>query len=349
MEGSMIDGRYADIAIEYSKELLAIDSPTGMTAKAEGYVVEALSSMGFKVVHTNKGGVVADLGGEGPGLLFSAHIDTLGAMVCEIKGNGALRVTNIGGLNANNVETETCRVYTRSNGVLEGTFQLCNASIHVNKEYNDAKRTFSNVEVLLDCRTRSAEETKALGVCVGDYVCVEPRTVVTKEGFIKSRFLDDKLSAGMLLSYARFVKENDVKLRHHVYLYFTVYEEVGHGASSSIPDDVVEMVAVDMGCVGDGLNCRETQVSICAKDSGGPYNKAVVDSLVKAAVESGSDYAIDIYPFYGSDCGAMLESGCDVRHGLIGSGVYASHGYERSHRDGVLSTLSTIEAYERLN
>ena len=340
---------YSSLAIDYTKELLTIDSPTGMTAKAEQYVVDKLSDMGYAVKHTNKGGVLADLGGEGAGLLFSAHIDTLGAMVCEIKGNGALRATNIGGLNANNVETETCRVYTRSNGVLDGTFQLCNASIHVNKSYNDTKRDFSSIEVLLDSKTKSAADTKALGVEVGDFICVEPRTIVTSEGFIKSRFLDDKLSAGMLLAYARFVTDEKVSLRHHVYLYFTVYEEVGHGAASNIPDDVVEMVAVDMGCVGDGLNCRETQVSICAKDSSGPYNKAVVDKLVEAAKASGSDYAIDIYPFYGSDCGAMLGSGRDVRHGLIGSGVYASHGYERSHRDGVLNTLKTIEAYERLN
>lgn len=125
----------------------------------------------------------------------------------------------------------------------------------------------------------------------------------------------------------------------------TVYEEVGHGGCASVPAGVTESISVDMGCVGDGLRCTERQVSICAKDSGGPYSYEVVGKLIDDARREGADYAVDVYPHYGSDVEATLRSGYDIRHGLIGSGVYASHGYERSHVDGVLHTLKTLKGY----
>ena len=201
------------------------------------------------------------------------------------------------------------------------------------------------MEVVLDEPAASAEDVKKLGISVGDFVCFEPRTRVTKSGYIKSRFLDDKLSAAMLLALAKEIKDNNRTLKRKVYLHFTVYEEVGHGASASVPNDAEELISVDMGCVGDGLTCTEREVSICAKDSGGPYNYAVTTALVEAAKSVGAKYAVDVYPHYGSDVEASLRSGWDVRHGLIGAGVYASHGYERSHIEGVENTLKLLEAY----
>ena len=172
-----------------------------------------------------------------------------------------------------------------------------------------------------------------------------PRTVVTESGYIKSRFLDDKLSVGILLGYAKYLKDNQVKTARRIYQHITVFEEVGHGGSASIPADVSEILSVDMGCVGDGLSCKETQVSICAKDSGGPYHYDVVSALINAAKKNGIDFAVDVYPHYGSDAEAGLRSGHDCRHGLIGSGVYASHGYERSHIKGMENTLRLLQAY----
>ena len=337
----MITKKYADLAWEQAATLLHIDSPTGFTTKAAQWVKEAFASLGFSAQITTKGGVIADLGGEGEGLLLAAHTDTLGGMVAQIKGNGRLKITALGGMNANNAEAENVRVYTRNGKVYEGTLQLCNASIHVNPEYNNAKRSFDTTEVVLD-EDGKAEE---LGIQVGDIVCFDPRTRRTESGYLKSRFLDDKLSVGILLGFAKYLAEEKPKLNRHIYAHITVYEEVGHGGSGSVPEGVTEAISVDMGCVGDGLSCTEKQVSICVKDSGGPYSYEVVGKLLDAAKKAEVDYAADVYPMYGSDVEATLRSGHDIRHGLIGPGVYASHGYERSHIDGVYNTLKLLASY----
>ena len=338
---------YAEYAAHQAVELLAIDSPTGFTRQAAEWVLNAVRSLGYEARTTVKGGVLIDLGGsdENDGLLLEAHADTLGGMVAEIKGNGRLRLTALGGMRPENGEAENVRVYTRSGRVIEGTFQLCNASVHVNGEYANAKRSYDTCEAVLDEDVKSADDTRALGVEVGDIVCFEPRTRITGSGYIKSRFLDDKLSVGILLGLAKFMKDKDLTPRRRVYAHVTVYEEVGHGGAASVPQGVTEAISVDMGCVGDGLRCTERQVSICAKDSGGPYSYEVVGRLIDAARREKADYAVDVYPHYGSDVEATLSAGNDLRHGLIGAGVYASHGYERSHIDGVWNTLKVLKGY----
>ena len=331
--------------LDVLQALLAIDSPSGFTDKAADYLMHELTALGYMPEKTRKGGVVCCLGGEGEGLILMAHVDTLGGMVSSIKGNGRLTITPIGGLRAENCEAENCRIYTRAGETYSGTLQLCNASVHVNSNYGDTKRSFDTTEIVLDETVKTAAETRTLGIEVGDFVCFDPRTVITDSGYIKSRFLDDKLSAAMLLAYAKELKDSCRTPKRKVYLHFTVYEEVGHGASASVPADVVEAISVDMGCVGDGLTCTEREVSICAKDSGGPYDYSVTSALVQAAKEADVKYAVDVYPRYGSDVEASLRAGYDVRHGLIGAGVYASHGYERSHIEGVENTLKLLEAY----
>ena len=341
---------YAQYAIEKTQELLAIDSPTGYTNTAADWVLEEFSALGFLAQKTVKGGVLIDLGGADAedALLLEAHTDTLGAMVAEIKGDGRLRLTPLGGMRAENGEAENLRVHTRSGKIIEGTLQLCNASVHVNGEYGDTKRNFDSTEVLLDENVGSADEARALGIEVGDIVCFDPRTRVTESGYIKSRFLDDKLSVGILLAFAKFIKDRDLMPSRCVYVHVTVYEEVGHGGAGSVPAGVTEAISVDMGCVGRGLQCTERTVSICAKDSGGPYSYDVVGKLIDAAKRENAAYAVDVYPHYGSDVEATLRAGCDIRHGLIGSGVYASHGYERSHIDGVWNTLKVLKGYLQL-
>ena len=266
-------------------------------------------------------------------------------MVAEIKANGRLKLTPLGGLRAENAETENVRVHTRTGKIIDGTVQLCNASVHVNGEYGEAKRTFDTVEAVLDEDVKTAEATRALGIEVGDIVCLEPRTRITSSGYIKSRFLDDKLSVGVLLGLAKYLHDTGKTPARRVYAHVTVYEEVGHGGSGSVPSGVTESISVDMGCVGDGLTCTEKQVSICVKDSGGPYSYEVVGKLIDAAKKEGADYTLDVYPHYGSDVEATLRAGFDIRHGLIGPGVYASHGYERSHLDGVEHTLRVLKGY----
>ena len=343
----MITRTYAEYATEKACELLAIDSPTGYTADAAAWVKTAFSDLGFPAEITRKGGVLVDLGGQNSddGLLLEAHADTLGGMVAEIKGDGRLRLTNLGGMRAENGECENIRVHTRAGKVIEGTLQLCNASVHVNGGYGSINRTFDSTEVVLDEDVSSAADTRSLGIEVGDIVAFDPRTRVTPSGYIKSRFLDDKLSVAILLGFAKYIKDENIILPRRTYVHVTVYEEVGHGGCASVPTGVSEAISVDMGCVGSGLTCTERMVSICAKDSGGPYSYDVVGKLIEAAKAEGADYAVDVYPHYGSDVEATLSAGYDIRHGLIGPGVYASHGYERSHVDGVWNTLKVLKGY----
>jgi putative aminopeptidase FrvX len=287
----MVTKNYADYAWESAAKLLSIDSPTGYTTKAALWAKEAFEALGFSATITQKGGVLVDLGGEdaNDGLLLAAHTDTLGAMVAQVKGNGRLRLTALGGMSPNNAEAENIRVYTRDGKIYEGTFQLCNASVHVNKDYSSAPRSFDSCEVVLDEKAESAKDVADLGIQTGDIVCFDPRTRRTASGYLKSRFLDDKLSVGILLGFAKYIADHKITLKRKTYVYITVYEEVGHGGSGSIPAGVTEAISVDMGCVGDGLACTERQVSICAKDSGGPYSYEVVGKLIEAAKKTEAD------------------------------------------------------------
>ena len=338
---------YANYAWERAAALLAIDSPTGFTKNAAIWVQRAFADLGYDARITNKGGVIADLGGpEGDdGLLLCAHADTLGGMVAGIKADGRLKLTGLGGMEPNNGECENIRLYTRDGRIYEGTLYLHNPSVHVNGDYHTARRTWDSVEVVLDEDVSSAADARKLGIEVGDIVCFDPRTRRTASGYLKSRFLDDKLSVGILLAFAKYLKDKAIALPRRTWVHVTVYEEVGHGACASVPDGISEAISVDMGCVGDGCQCTERQCSICAKDSHGPYNYDVVGKLIAAARRENADCAVDIYPHYGSDVDATLAAGADIRHGLIGAGVFASHGYERSHIDGVYNTLLVLKGY----
>ena len=339
--------QYTNYAVEQTCALLAIDSPSGFTRRAADYAMQEFQKLGFTPELTRKGGVLVCLNPELPeegALLLEAHLDTLGGMVTQICGN-RLKLTNLGGMNPNNGEAENVRIYTREGKVYTGTFQMHNASVHVNGDYSSAKRSYDAMEVVIDEEVSSEDEVRALGIQPGDIVCFDPRTVVTPSGYIKSRFLDDKLSVGILMALAKRMADGKLSPNRRVWLHITVFEEVGHGGSSSVPAGITDAISVDMGCVGDGLGCKETQVSICAKDSGGPYHYEVVTALMNAAKAAGADYAVDIYPYYGSDVEATLRSGHDLRHGLIGPGVYASHGYERSHKKGVEATLKLLDTY----
>lgn len=322
--------------------LTSIPSPSSFTTKVTDYLLSELSSLGYSPERSNKGNVFVTLGGSGSPLVLAAHVDTLGAMVRSIKENGRLRPTTIGGHQWSTADGENCTIHTRDGRVYTGVVLNKEPSSHVADQKTELIE--ENMEILLDENVASDQDTLALGIQTGDIIAMDPRTVVTESGYIKSRFLDDKLSAAILLGLARAVREDAWKLNRKVSLLFTVYEEVGHGGSV-VPDDTEEMVSVDMGCVGSDLGCTERMVSICAKDSGGPYNYDLITALSNLAKEKKLDYAIDIYPHYGSDVETTLRAGYDIRHGLIGPGVYASHNYERSHMDGVRNTFELLKAY----
>ena len=338
--------QYQDYMLEQLQAIMAIDSPSGYTKDIQDYMNAELTRLGYKPENPIKGGIRAHLGGEGEPIMLMAHVDTLGAMVDCVKSDGRLMVSRIGGLQACNTETMNVKVKTRFDGEYEGTIQIANASAHVNLELASLKRDFmSNMEVVLDEDVRSADDVAKLGIRAGDIVAVEPRLTITSKGYIKSRFLDDKASAAVLLALAKMIADENIALKRSIWISFTVYEEVGHGACHGIPDGIVEMMSVDMGCVGETMTCTEKQVSICAKDGGGPYNYEVTTALLKAAIDNKIDYAIDVYHAYSSDVDAALHAGYDVKHSLIGPGVYASHGYERTHIDGLTATFDLLVAY----
>ncbi len=326
------------------ENIMAIDSPIGYTKKAEDYVYNFLCDLGFKPQRCKVGGVYCDITeGDGENLILTAHMDTLGAMVKEISGCGRLNITPLGALNANNVECENCKVYTRDGRVYTGTIQLKNASTHVNRSYDETKRSFDSVEVLLDYAVSSKDDVIDMGIEVGDIVAVDPRLVITESGYIKSRFLDDKAGAAVLLYLAK--NAGELKTDKKISLHFSANEEMGFGASMLVNKNADTLIAVDMGCVGDGLSGSEQKVSVCAKDSCAPYNYEMVSKLISICKAENIDYAVDIYPAYGSDAEAAIRAGLDTRFALIGMGVYASHGYERTHKVGMEGTWRLIKAY----
>lgn len=333
---------YIDFIAEQLKTLTAIPSPSGYTKNATDYLMKLLQDMEYEPKLSRKGNVFVTLGGDGEPLVLAAHVDTLGAMVRSIKDNGRLRPTTLGGHVWSTADGENCTIHTRDGKVYTGVVLNTEPSTHVADKKVETLE--ENMEILLDEPVSTKAETLALGIQTGDIIAMDPRTVITESGYIKSRFLDDKLSASILLGIAKIVKDESLSFHRKVSLLFTVYEEVGHGGSF-VPEDTTEMISVDMGCVGADLGCTERMVSICAKDSGGPYNYDLVTELSNIAKEEQLDYAIDVYPHYGSDVEATLHAGYDIRHGLIGPGVYASHNYERSHLDGVKNTFLLLTTY----
>ncbi len=345
----MYNDLYTDFAVENIVSLCQIHSPSGFTKRAIAYIHEALSGFGYSPFTTHKNALLCDLGGSGDPLLLAAHVDTLGAMVRSIKGNGRLRLTWIGGFAGNFVENENVTIITRSGREYTGTIHLVNAAAHTYRDTDTMSRNDVNLEVIIDEIVKSEEDVRKLGINNGDIIAFDARTIYTPSGFIKSRHLDDKASAAILISLARMIKDQNLPLKRKVYIMFTPYEEVGHGASSGVPDDVKEMISVDMGAVGDDLKTDVYKVSICAKDSGGPYDYDIVSSLIQHAEKEALNYAVDIYPYYGSDVEATLRAGYDIRHGLIGPGVFASHSYERTHKQAIENTLKLLHSYVKID
>lgn len=335
--------------LKYIEELCKTPSPTGYTKRVEKYLMEEFEKMGYDPYQTTKGNVVVPINpGKENGLLLSAHVDTLGLMVRSIKTNGRLRVTTLGGFPLSYVEQENVTIITRAGKEYTGVMRINNPAVHGSDDPREIKRDDINMEVVIDEITNSAEETEKLGISAGDFIALDPRFRVDN-GFVKSRHLDDKASAGVLMALAKEIKEENIKINRPLYFAFTIYEEVGHGAASGHPVGITDMIAVDMGVVYNDLKTDETKVSICAKDSSGPYNFDLTNELIDMAKANEIDYAIDIYPQYGSDASAAVASANDFRHALVGSGVAASHGYERTHVNGLSGLYKLLKEYIKKN
>jgi len=339
-----------DKMVSFLVGLLNTPSPTGDTARAVAYVQEAFAELPFEMTVTPKGVLVGTWRGErhdAPRAL-TAHVDTLGAMVREVKDNGRLRLTQLGGWAWGSVEGEGVTIYTSEGGVYRGTILPTTASAHAyTREERGTDQNDTNTEVRIDARTKAAAETTAMGIRVGDFVAFDPRVELSASGFIRSRHLDDKASVAAIYGALLALHEAGERPLQDTTIHISNYEEVGHGAAAAMPEGLVDLLTVDMAVVAPQQTSDEFSVTICAKDSGGPYHLGLRRELEALAQAEGLEYRVDVYPYYGSDGEAYWRAGGDVRVGLIGPGVDASHHYERTHRDSLEQTARLIAAYLR--
>ena len=331
-----------DYVLNKLEELLKIPSPSGNTEKAIEFVENEFKSMGISTYRTNKGALIATIEGKNTDkeVTLSGHVDTLGGMVKEIKADGRLKLTQIGGYVWSTVEGEYVVIETMEGKKYTGTILTTAASSHVHgEETRTIERNQANMEIRLDEKVENAEDVEKLGINIGDYIFFDPRVTITDSGFIKSRHLDDKAGVASILGIAKHLIENNIKPNYTTNFFISNYEEVGHGASAAIPEKTFEFVAIDMAAPGAGQTSDEYSVTICAKDSSGPYDLELKNRLVKLAKENNLNYKIDIYPYYGSDGSATLRAGNDFKVGLIGPGVDASHSFERTHKEAIENTI----------
>ncbi|MDT2046965.1 M42 family metallopeptidase [Priestia flexa] len=333
--------------LQLIKHLVSIPSPSGNTARVISYVEDFLNAIQVESTRTYKGGLLVTLKGKNDNKhrFLTAHVDTLGAMVKEIKPNGRLKLDLIGGFRYNSIEGEYCEVETSSGEVYTGTILMHQTSVHVYKDAGTAERNQANMEVRLDEKVSTKEEVEKLGIEVGDFVSFDPRVTITKSGFIKSRHLDDKASVAILLQLIKQINEENIVLPYTTHFLISNNEEIGYGGNSNISPKTVEYLAVDMGAMGDGQSTDEYTVSICAKDSSGPYHYGLRKHLVELAKAYAVPYQVDIYPFYGSDASAAMRAGHDLIHGLIGPGIDSSHAFERTHQDSLAATSRLLWQY----
>ncbi|NLZ84375.1 MAG: M42 family metallopeptidase [Acholeplasmataceae bacterium] len=329
-----------------AEDIFRCDSPTGYTKNVIDLIKNYIDSFGYESRILHNGALEVFIKGEDSSKVVatSAHCDTLGLMVRSIKSNGKLALTALGGPITPTLDGEYCVIYTRDGRKYTGTILSTSPAAHVYKDANSKSRNIDELEVRLDEKVFSKEDVEKLGIQNGDIVCYDTKFMITDSGFLKTRFIDDKASVVILLMLLKYTFDHHLKFKHDTKIYFVVYEEVGHGASM-VDKNISEFVTLDMGCVGLDLAGNEYAVSICAKDSGGPYDYELTTRLINLAKENGLTYTVDIFPFYGSDIGAASRAGVDFKGALIGSGVSASHGMERTHIKGIENTLKLIYAY----
>ncbi|MED4228333.1 M42 family metallopeptidase [Neobacillus cucumis] len=328
-------------------DLVSIPSPSGNTNEVITFVENFLKELQIPAYRNRKGGIIATIEGQDTSKhrMLTAHVDTLGAMVKEIKANGRLKIDLIGGFRYNSIEGEYCQIETQSGKKYTGTILMHQTSVHVYKDAGKAERNQDNMEIRIDEKVHTAEEVRTLGIEVGDFVSFDPRCEITPSGYIKSRHLDDKASVGILLQLIKQLVEEGITLPYTTHFLISNNEEIGYGGNSNISPETVEYLAVDMGAMGDGQSTNEYTVSICVKDSSGPYHYGLRKQLIHLAQENNIGYKLDIYPFYGSDASAAIRSGHDIVHGLIGPGIDSSHAFERTHISSLENTAKLLYFY----
>lgn len=333
--------------MDFLVPLLNIPSPTGYHEQAVDYCQAAFNKINVDLHAAPKGMLVGRVLGEtttAP-VGITAHLDTLGAMVSRIKSNGRLEMTQLGGWAWGSVEGEGVVIHA-DNTEYTGTILPVKASVHIyGGEARDYKRASSAYEVRIDARTASEKETRDLGIEVGDFISFEPHVMVTDTGFIRSRHLDNKAGVACIYGALKAIQEAGKQPSRDVIVHISHYEEVGHGGAAGFPPEMEELLTIDMAAAGGPQNSDEFSVGICVKDAGGPYHIGIRRQLISLAKAADIPHKPDVYPYYGSDGEAYWRAGGDVRVGLIGPGVDASHHYERTHIDSIVATTQLIIEY----
>lgn len=340
----MIDKNYI---LDLLQRLCTASSPAGYTDSVFRLIEEELLKLGMPINYASNGSIFSYIEGKNKRVkkALAAHADTLGAMVREIKENGRISFASVGSYTGNSVECENCFIHTVSGKAYSGTIYTAKPSVHVHSDAGTLERTLENMEIVLDEKVFNNKDVENLGIEIGDYISFDSRFKVTESGFVKSRHLDDKAGVAIILGACKYIKESIIQPEYSIQIFISGYEEVGHGASYGISEEAEELLCIDMGAIGIGQNTDEYSVSICAKDSSGPYDYKMRNRLVELAKKNNIDYKVDLYPRYSSDASTALNAGMNLRAGLIGPGIFASHSYERTHLDSIRCTAELLLAY----
>lgn len=337
---------YMDYIVSMIEKLVNTPSPSGYCKDVLKLLADEAASMGYETEFLQKGSLIVTVPGKSDQVTgICAHVDTLGAMVRSVTADGQLKLMPVGGYMMQTIEGEYCKIHARRCGkTFSGTVLTLQPSVHVYDDARTFERKAENMAVRLDEKVFSKEDVLALGIGVGDYISFAPRFEHTQSGFVKSRHLDDKASAAVIFGVLKYMKDHQKTPEDTLKIMITNYEEIGHGASC-IPAEIKRLLAVDMGAVGDDLSGDEYKVSICAMDSSGPYDYDMTNMLIDIAEKKGLAYAVDVFQHYGSDVSAALRGGNNICGALIGQGVHASHGMERTHEEGLHNTFELIKGF----
>ncbi|MBE6695889.1 MAG: M42 family metallopeptidase [Ruminococcaceae bacterium] len=328
------------------KDLVEAPSPSGYCEKLRPVIERYASELGFSITYDNKDTPYLWVDGEDNSktVMLSAHADTVGLVVYNIDGDGKIRINPIGGINRATLDGESVTIHTRDGKEYTGLILCRSHSTHAFLDALTMERSTENLIVILDERVSTKAEVEALGIRRGDYISVDPRCQITENGFVKSRFIDDKAAIACCFSALKYMKEHDLRPKYRTLFSFPYWEEMEIGAAY-LPKEVSEFVAVDIGLISPNTSGNEYSVSICAKDAQLLYDYELTNRLISYAEKAECDYAVDVYLRYGSDANAARKAGNDVRAALFGMAVYGSHGMERTHIDGLCNTANLLLAY----
>jgi peptidase M42 family hydrolase len=330
--------------------LLRTPSPTGRTDQVMQLIGEQLKKIGLPFELTRRGVIVAELPGETDGVdrTVVVHGDTIGCMVRQLKDNGRLAVVPVGTHSARFAEGARVTIFVDDldQRFYTGTILPLLASGH---RYGDAVDTqgigWEHVEVRVDEDVRDAAGLAALGIQVGDFVALDATPEITASGYVKGRHLDDKAGVVAALGAFKALVDHGITPPVNAHLLITISEEVGLGATHGIDEQVAELVSIDVAIVAPGQQSTEHTVNIAMQDSSGPFDYHLSRRLAALADEHGIEARRDIYGFYRSDSATALQAGAQTRAALVGFGIDASHGHERTHLDGIRRTAELIAVY----